>query len=210
MKRNKSVDMLLRAILAIADNRPPARSKLNANLVAATGLWTNLEQCESSESIEPLERKDTFLSDLTNTGHGDDIAFAIFHQSIVQITLTSGYRAFHKGEVRFLNTVNSELFREPACSLTSPGKQHHARDGSIESMHDPHENVPRLLIFFSKIVARHLDESRFTRVITHGEQTRWLVERQAMVVLMQDYVHRILVMSAARVRMPADPMSLQR
>jgi hypothetical protein len=49
-------------------------------------------------------------------------------------------------------------------------------------MHHADENVTWLLKFFSQIVPSEIDERRLARLITHGQKSRWFVDRQAMIV----------------------------
>src|SRR5262249_15957518 len=75
--------------------------------------------------------------------------------------------------------------REPAGGLAGPGQQHDPRGRAVKPMHQPDVHVARLAVFLLEIPTGLVDKRLSARRVALGRQPGRLVDREAMVVLVE-------------------------
>src|SRR5208283_1276509 len=176
-----------RPILAVPHDRQSSSGKLNAQLMTAAGGWAQLELAQPPSA---------FHDAIVQPGHlpclgwlieqANAVESPVLLQDVIPLALGQLRLSLDDGPVGLGNLAGSELVRETACRLARAGQQEDARRGTVQSVDQPDIDVSRLLIARLQVVTGPRDQTRVSRRVSLGEQSRGLVDDQAMVVFVKN------------------------
>src|SRR5262249_22986396 len=142
-----------RAIVRVAKHGESARRSLDANLVGASGFQLDLEPGTGRMIAQRAVVQDGFLAVGVRTL--DDLRAGL----TVNLPEIVGPGAcwwrndpFDRGPVALVDFAALELLGQLPRGATSFGKDHHARDGAVETMGDAQVDAARLLAGLGQIV----------------------------------------------------------
>ena len=112
------------------------------------------------------------------------VAF-IFTDPVLQSGLGWVHVRFNESPVRFVDFLAAKLFGQTRGSLGSAGQYQDAGDGGVESANDTQVDVSRFLVFVLNIGFGFAKQAGGSSGDSHGGQSRWLVDHQQMVILVE-------------------------
>ena len=118
-----------------------------------------------------------------------DVALVLLSIAIEQILSLArflGKSSTDHSVVDFVDLSSLKHSVEPCQSLRSLGKKHRSRRRSIDTMRDPNERSPRLVVLIDEIALDKLRERCIARAVTLYEHPRRLIDDEEMIVLVED------------------------
>src|SRR5271166_3011270 len=182
-----SLEQGRRSILAVPHDRQPSSGKLNSQLMTAAGGRTQLELAQPPSAfhdsiVQPGQLP--FLGWLVE--QANPVESPVLLQEVIPLALEQFRLSLDDGPVGLGNLAGSELVRKTACRLARAGQQEDARRGTVQSVDQPDIDVARLLIARFQVVTGPRDQARVSCRVSLGEQSRGLVDDQAMIVFVEN------------------------
>lgn len=179
-------ESLLRAVFSIPHDRVTCRSQLDADLMASPRLRSHLQQRRITQRFESPKGQQAFPRLGGRRGHRSyDILLTVLHKSVEERPHSGGDAPFDEGLVDLFDAAAPKLLRQSTGGFARPREQDDSRYGAIQSMHNSHKDVAGLAVTLAKVVPREIDERHIARSITDRQESRRLVNRQAVIVLVE-------------------------
>src|SRR5208337_443978 len=176
-----------RPILTVPQDRQSSSGKLNSQLMTAASVRTQLELAQPPSAFHDSI---VHAGQLPFSGwlveQANPVESPVLLHDVIPLALGQLRLSLDDGPVGFGNLAGSELVRKTACRLARAGQQDGARRGTVQSVDQPDIDVSRLLIARLQVVTGPRDQARVSCRVSLGEQSRRLVDGQAMIVFVEN------------------------